>query len=151
MNSENSKTSDSLRLLLNLTYKINLKRSDKDVALSDLSISYTWKNIKSCTKRINLKYQLQHRMKSLNYLRDHILYQIFKITLNTHLQKHEAVTDNLTIRIYVNKVEKRITFKIKTRYYLELLTPETIKLLGSTKSKITTEGNSENVLHLDIT
>ena len=85
MNSENSKTSDSLRLLLNLTYKINLKRSDKDVALSDLSISYTWKNIKSRTKRINLKYQLQHRMKSLNYLRDHILYQIFKITLNTHL------------------------------------------------------------------
>ena len=151
MNSENSKTSDSLRLLLNLTYKINLKRSDKDVALSDLSISYTWKNIKSRTKRINLKYQLQHRMKSLIYLRDHILYQIFKITLNTHLQKHETVTDNLTIKIYVNKVEKRITFKIKTRYYLELLTPETIKLLGSTKSKITTEGNSENVLHLDIT
>ena len=85
MNSENSKTSDSLRLLLNLTYKINLKRSDKDAALSDLSISYTWKNIKSPTKRINLKYQLQHRMKSLIYLRDYILYQIFKITLNTHL------------------------------------------------------------------
>ena len=49
MNSENSKTSDPLRLLLNLLDKINLKRSDKYVALSNLSIYYTWKNItKSC-------------------------------------------------------------------------------------------------------
>ena len=49
MNSENSKTSDPLRLLLNLLDKINLKRSDKYVALSNLSIHYTWKNItKSC-------------------------------------------------------------------------------------------------------
>ena len=49
MNSENSKTSDPLRLLLNLPDKINLKRSDKYVALSNLSIYYTWKNItKSC-------------------------------------------------------------------------------------------------------
>ena len=45
-NSENSKTSDSHRLLLNLTDIINLKRSDKYVALSNLSICYTWKNIK---------------------------------------------------------------------------------------------------------
>ena len=49
MNSENSKTSDPLRLLLNLLDKIDLKRSDKYVALSNLSIYYTWKNItKSC-------------------------------------------------------------------------------------------------------
>ena len=49
MNSENSKTSDPLRLLLNLPDKIDLKRSDKYVALSNLSIYYTWKNItKSC-------------------------------------------------------------------------------------------------------
>ena len=46
MNSENSKTSDPDRLLLNLTDKINLNRSDKYVALSSLSIYYTWKNIK---------------------------------------------------------------------------------------------------------
>ena len=38
--------------------------------------------------------------------------------------------------IYVNKIENRITFKIKTRYYLEPLTPETMKLIGSTKYKI---------------
>ena len=46
MNSRNSKTSDPHRLLLNLTKKIYLKRSDKYVALSNLSIYYIWKNIK---------------------------------------------------------------------------------------------------------
>ena len=45
-NCQNSKTSDSYRLLLNLTNKLNLKGSDKYVALSNLSIYYTWKNIK---------------------------------------------------------------------------------------------------------
>ena len=51
MNSENSKTSDPHRLLLNLKYKINLKRSDKYVALSNLSIYYTWKNIKKVIQK----------------------------------------------------------------------------------------------------
>ena len=53
--------------------------------------------------------------------------------------------------IYVNKIEKRITFKIKTEYYLELLTPETMRLLGSTQNKITKIENGENVPHLEIT
>ena len=53
--------------------------------------------------------------------------------------------------IYKNKIENRITFKRKTGYYLELLTPETIKLLGSTKSKITRDKNDENMPHLEIT
>ena len=68
MNSENSKTSHLHRLLFNLSDKINLKRSDKYVDLSNLSIYYAWKNIKKSYKIINLKYQLNHRMKSLNYL-----------------------------------------------------------------------------------
>ena len=55
MNSENYKTSDPHILLLNLSDKINLKRSDKYVALSSLSIYYTWKNIKSHTNIIHLK------------------------------------------------------------------------------------------------
>ena len=54
-------------------------------------------------------------------------------------------------RIYVNKIENRILFKIKTGYYLELLTPETVKLDVSTKSKITKDSNDENVPHLEIT
>ena len=91
-------------------------------------------------------------MESLNYLTDHILYQIFKIILNISLKKHETVTDNLSVRIYVNKIkiESRITFKIKAGYYLKLLTPETMKLLGSTKSKTTKDENGENVCNLEV-
>ena len=67
------------------------------------------------------------------------------------IKKHEAVTDNSSIMLYINKIENRITFKIKTGYYLELLTPESMKLLGSTESKIAKDENGENVPHLEIT
>ena len=52
--------------------------------------------------------------------------------------------------MYINSIGTRITFKIKNGYYLELLTPETMKLLGSTESKITKDKNCENVPHLEI-
>ena len=52
------------------------------------------------------------------------------------LKKHGENTDKPSIQIYVNKIENRITFKIKNGYSLELLTKETMKLLGSTKNKI---------------
>ena len=61
------------------------------------------------------------------------------------LRKHEAIIDNLPIRIYVNKIENRIMFKIKTGYYVDLLTPETMKLLESTKNKITKDKNGESI------
>ena len=80
---------------------------------------------------------------------DHIQYQIFKIILSIFLKNSESV-DNPSIRIYVNNIENRITFKIKSGYYLELLTPETVKLLGSTKSKITKDKSGENVPHLEV-
>ena len=67
------------------------------------------------------------------------------------LKKYETVTDNPSIRIYINKIENKIIFKIKTGYYLELLMPATMKLLESTKSKITKGGNVENVPRLEIT
>ena len=62
------------------------------------------------------------------------------------LKKHNEKIDNPLIRTYVNKTE----IKIKTRYYLQLLTLETMKLLGSTKNKITEDKNGENVPHLEI-
>ena len=71
--------------------------------------------------------------------------------LSIHLKKHETVTDDPSIRIYVNKIENRITFKIKTGYYLELLMPETMKLLGRTKNKINEDENGENVSYSEIT
>ena len=70
-NSENSKTFDPHRLLFNLLDKLNLKRKNKYVALSNLSIYFAWENIKRSDKIINLKYQLQYGIKSLNYLMDH--------------------------------------------------------------------------------
>ena len=54
------------------------------------------------------------------------------------------------MKIYVNKIKNKMTCKINT-YYIELLTPETMKLFGSTKSEIIKDGNDENVLHLEIT
>ena len=90
---------------------------------------------------------------------DHILYQIFKITLKilnvlkilNILEKHETVTDNPLIRIYINKIENRIKLKIKSGYYLELLTPETMKILGGTKTKITKDETGEDIPYLEIT
>ena len=67
------------------------------------------------------------------------------------LKKQNENVDYPSIKIYVNKTENRITFKIKTGYYLELSTPETMKLLGSTETKITKDKNGENASHLDIT
>ena len=55
------------------------------------------------------------------------------------------------MQIYGNIIENRVTFKIKNGYGLELLTPETMKLLGSSENKITKDKNGENVPHLEIT
>ena len=67
------------------------------------------------------------------------------------MKKHGENTNIPPIQIYVNKIENRITFKIKNGYSLELLTPETMKLLGSTKNKIIKDKNGESVPHLEIT
>ena len=81
-------------------------------------------------------------------------YYIFKITfciyIYIYIYKHGEKTDNPSLRIYVNKTENRILFKIKTGYYLDLLTPEMMKLFGSTKSEITKDENGENEPPLEI-
>ena len=66
------------------------------------------------------------------------------------LKKHSESFDVPPSEIFVSKNENRITFKIKNGYHLELLTPETMKLLGSTESKMTGEKNGENVPHLEV-
>ena len=81
---------------------------------------------------------------------DYILCKIFKIILNIYLKSTGKKQVNPSVKIYINKIENRITLKIKTEYYLKLLTPETMKLLGSTKSKITNDKNGENVPYLEI-
>ena len=105
---------------------------------------------KNHIKIINSKYQLQHGMKNLNYLMDYILYKIFKVVLNV-FKNIQKKTDDPSIRISVNKIENRITFKIKTGYYLKPLILEMMKLHGSIKNRITKDGNGENQPHLEIT
>ena len=90
MNSKNCKTSDSYRLLLRHSDEIDLKRSDKYVALTNVSIYETRENIKSHSKALNLKYLDQHGMKNSHCQMDPILYQIFKtiLSISTKNMKH---------------------------------------------------------------
>ena len=88
MNSENSKTSKPHVLTLKLTSKLDLRIGEKVIALSNLSIYYTWRNIKSSYNKIlDLKYLHQHGIMNLNYQMDRILYQIFKIILSIFKKK----------------------------------------------------------------
>ena len=111
INSRNSKSSNPHRLLLNLLYKINLKRSDKYVALSNLSIYYMWKNFKKSYKNNkfkiasawNEKFELPDWSYSVSDMQDYFEYII---------KKYQKVTDNPPIRIYVNKIENGIIFRI---------------------------------------
>ena len=150
MNSENRRTSEYHVLLLKRTEKLDLRRSQKTIALSNLSIYYTWKNVKSSYNNNKFKisaptwseeFELPGGSYSVSDIQDYFEYI---------LKKHSESVDNPSIRIYVNKIQDRITFKIKNGYYLEILTSETMKLLGSKLSKITKDKNCENVLHLEI-
>ena len=98
MNSENSKTSDPYRILLNVTDKINLKTSDEYVALSK-------NEFKISVPRWNEEFELPDASYSVSDIQNYFEYII---------KKHETVTDNSSITIYVNKIENGITFKIKT-------------------------------------
>ena len=149
MNSENSKTSDPHRLLLNLLDKINLKRSDMLLYQSLVFIINGINMKKSCK---NYKFKISARPWNEEFELHDGSYSVSNIQdcFKWILKKHETVNDNPSIIIYVNKIENRITFKIKTGYYRERLTPETMKLLRSTKRKITKDKSGENVSHLEI-
>ena len=151
MNSENSRTSEYHVLVLKFTDKLDLRRCQKSVALLNLSIYYTWKNTKSSYDNNKFKmsaptwsdeFELPDGSYLISDIQNHFEYI---------LEKHNENVHNPSIRIYVNKIENKITFKIKNTYYLELLTSETMKLLGNTESKITKDQNGQNVPHLEIT
>ena len=150
MNSENSRTSEYHVLVFKHTDKLDLRRGQKTVTLSNLSIYYTWKNIKNLYNNnkfkisaptCNEEFELPNGSYSISDIQDYFEYI---------LKKHSKNVDNPSIKIYVNKIENRITFEIRSGYYLEILTPETMKLLGSTESKITKNKNGENVPHLEV-
>ena len=150
MNSENTRTSEYHVLLLKLVDKLDLRSGQKSVALSNLSIYYTWRDIKSSYK--NNKFEISAPTWVDEFELPDESYSIADIHnyFEYILKKHSESVDELPIEIFVSKKENRITFKIKNGYYLELLTPETMKLLGSTESKTTGEKNGENVPHLEV-
>ena len=150
MNSENSRTFEYHVLVLKLADKLDLRRAQKSVALSNLPIYYTWKNVKRPYK--NNKFKIPAPTKSDEFELPDGSYLISDIQdyIEYILKKHSESIDKPSIKIYVNKTENRVTFKIKKGYYLELLTPERMKLLGSTESKITKDKNGESVPNLEI-
>ena len=125
MNTENSKTNEPHRFKLDLADKLNLKNPNKNIALVDLSIYYTWKKIKSeynnnklkiCAPTWNETFDLPDGSYTVDDIQDYFEFII---------KKHETLTDNLPVQSYANKIKNRIVFKVKTGYKLELLTPET--------------------------
>ena len=150
INSENSKTLKPHILTLKLVNKLDLRFGEKVIALSNLSIYYTWKNIKSIynnnkfkisSPTWNDKFDLPDGSYSISDIQDYFEHI---------LKKHGEYIDKPSVQIYINKIEKRVTFKIKNEYSLELLMPETMKLLGSTENIVTKNKNGENVPHLEI-
>ena len=149
MNSENSKTSDPHRLLLNLTDKIGLRRKYKYIALSNLSIYYTCKNIEKSYKSDKFKISAPNQNKEFKLSDGTYSVSGIQEYFEYMLKKLGERTINPSIKTHINKIENGIIFKIKTGYYLEILTIETMKLLRSTKSNITKNNNHfHNILRL---
>ena len=145
VNTENSKTNEPHRFKLDLTDKLNLKDPKKNMALANLSTYYTWKNIKSEYKNNEFKisaptwnntFDLPDGSYSIADIQD---YSEFII------KKHKTLIENRPVQIYPNRIKNRIVFKIKTGYKLELLSPETMKLLGSTKKDVDQDENGKDV------
>ena len=115
----------------------------------NLSIYYTWKNIKSqynnnkfkiSAPTWNDKFDLPDGSYSISDIQDYFEFII---------KKHETLTENPPIQIYPNKIKNRSIFKVKTGYKLELLSAETMKLLGSAKKYVDKDKNGEDVPKLE--
>ena len=146
MNTENSKTNESNKFIYQFTNKINLKNpNNKNTGLVNLSIYYTCKNTKSVYKNNKLKisaptwndeFDLPDGSYSISDIQDYFEFII---------KKDETLTENPSIQIYPNKIIKRIVFEVKTDNKLELLSPETMKLFGSTKKDVDNDKDGEDV------
>ena len=149
MNTKNSKTSEPHRLKYNLIDKLDLKNPNKNMELASLSIYYTWKNVKSIYN--NNKFKISSPTWNDTFDVPDGSYNIPAIQnyIEYIIKKHETIAETAPILIYANKISNRIVFKIKTGYKLELLSKETMKLLGSTKNIIDAGKNSENVPRLE--
>ena len=142
MNTLDSKTNESNKFIYQFTDKLSLKNPNNNMALANLSIYYTWKNIKS--EYNNNKFKIsalswndEFNLPDGSYSVSDIQYYFEYI-----IKKRETIADNPTVQIYVNKTKNRIAFKIKIGYKLELLTEETMQSLGSSKKDIDRQGRN---------
>ena len=149
MNTKNSKTSEPYRFKYDLIDKLDLRNPNKNMALANLSIYYTWKNVKSTYNNNKFKisvptwnetFDLPDGSYNISEIQNYIEYVI---------KKHETIGQNAPILIYANTINNRIVFKIKSGYKLELLSKETMKLLESTKDIIDADKNGKNVPRLE--
>ena len=136
MKTENNKTNEPHKFVLNLSQRLDLRSSDKHVALQNLAIYYKWKNIKKQYKNNKLKiiaptwndeFELRDGSYSVSEIQVYIKFII---------KKYETLRTVPPIHVYINRINNRLVFKIKDGYKLELQTPETMKLFGSTKKLI---------------
>ena len=150
INTSNSATNKLNEFLYKFIDKLDLKIPNNTMALSNLSMYYTWKNIKSSYNNNKFKipaptwnetFDLPDGSYSIEAIQDYFNYII---------KKHETVEATPQVLTYVNRIKNRIIFKIKSGYKLELLSKETMKLLGSTTCEISTNKNGENVPKLEI-
>ena len=151
MNTENSKTNESNKFIYQFTDKLNLKTpNNKNLELVNLSIYYTWKNIKSeynsNTCKIsaptwNDTFDLPDGFYSGSDIQDYFEF--------INQKTHKTLTGNPLIQIYPNKIKNWIIFKVKTGYKLELLSLETMKLLKSTKKDVDKDKNGRDVPKLE--
>ena len=149
MNILNSKTNESNKFIYQFTDNLNLKNPNKNMALANLSIYYTWKNIKLEYNNNKFKisaatwndtFDLPDGFYSVSNIQDYFEYII---------KKHKTITTASPIVVYVNKITNRIIFKVKTGYKLELLLKETMKFLGSSSNTIDSDKDGELVPKLE--
>ena len=121
MNTKNRKTNEPHRFKYDLIYKLDLKNPDKNMALANLSIYYTWKNVKSIYN--NNKFKISAPTWNDTFDLPDGSYNIPAIQnyLEYVIKQHEAIVETVPILIYASKITNRVVFKIKTEYKLELL------------------------------
>ena len=149
MNTANSKTKQSNKFVYNFTDKLNLKNPNKNISLANLSIYYTWKNVKSCYNNNKCKISAPTWNDTFHVPDGSYSIAALQNYFEHIIKNHETIADVSPVLIYVNKINNRIIFKIKSGYKLELLSKETMRLLGSSADTIDGDKNSELVPKLE--
>ena len=146
ISSKNSKTNEPNSFKYDLIDKLDLKNPNKNMALANLSIYYTWKNVKSIYNNNKFKilaptwnetFDLPDGSYNISEIQDYIEYII---------KKHETISENAPILIYANTINNRIVFKIKSGYKLELLSKEYDRIMEETQEIIIPPEKREQII-----